>query len=168
MATRCCWPPESWPGNLAAGELAGKLGRLFGYFHPLQVLHGQFLGLLFRRAADPDRAERQVLEHGEVREQVEVLEHHADLAANFLDLFQVVGQLNAVDDDLALLMLFQAVDAADQGRLAGPGRAADDDAFAGFDVQVDVFEDMEFAVPFVHGDDPDNILLAHRRLDGGK
>ena len=34
--------------------------------------------------------------------------------------------------------------------------------------QVDVLEAMELAVPFMHGDDQDDVLLAHRRIDGGK
>jgi hypothetical protein len=59
-----------------------------------------------------------------VRKQVEVLEHHADFAADLVDLLQVVGQFDAVDDDLALLVLFQPVDAADQRRLARAGRPA--------------------------------------------
>ena len=35
-----------------------------------------------------------------MREKVEVLEHHADFAAHFVDLFEITGQFNAVDDDL--------------------------------------------------------------------
>ena len=59
-----------------------------------------------------------------------MLEHHADLAADLVDLLEVVGQLDAVDDDAALLMLLEPVDAADHGRFAGAGRPADDDALA--------------------------------------
>ena len=55
-----------------------------------------------------------------MREQVEVLEHHADLAAHLVDLLQVVGELLAVDDDLALLVLLQPVDAADHVDLPEP------------------------------------------------
>ena len=44
-----------------------------------------------------------------MREQVEVLKHHADLAAHLVDLLQIVGQFLAVDDDLALLVLLQPV-----------------------------------------------------------
>ena len=93
-----------------------------------------------------------------MREEVEVLEHHADLAADLVDLLQVVGELDAVDDDLALLVLLQPVDAADHGRLAGAGRPADDDALAARDVQVDVLQHMELAVPLVDVD----------HLDGGR
>ena len=44
-----------------------------------------------------------------------MLEHHADLAADGFYVFQVIRQLNAVDDDLPLLMLLKPVQAADQG-----------------------------------------------------
>ena len=73
-----------------------------------------------------------------MREQVEVLEHHADFAPHLVDLLQVVGQFDAVDDDLAALMLFQPVDAADHRRFARAGGAADDDALAAHDLQIDV------------------------------
>ena len=50
-----------------------------------------------------------------MREQIEVLEHHADFAPDFVDLLQIIGQFNIIDEDFALLMLLQPVDAADQG-----------------------------------------------------
>ena len=65
-----------------------------------------------------------------MREEVEVLEHHADFAADLVDALEVVGELGAVDDDAALLVLLEPVDAADHRRLAGAGRAADHDALA--------------------------------------
>ncbi len=40
-----------------------------------------------------------------MREEVERLEHHADLAADRVQRAQIVGQLRAVDDDVALLVL---------------------------------------------------------------
>jgi hypothetical protein len=33
-----------------------------------------------------------------MRKQVEVLEHHADLAADLVDLLEIIGQLDAIDD----------------------------------------------------------------------
>ena len=42
-----------------------------------------------------------------------MLEAHAHFTANFINLLQIVGKLDPVDDDLPLLMLFQAVDATD-------------------------------------------------------
>ena len=48
-----------------------------------------------------------------MREQVEMLEHHADLEANFVDLFQIIRQFNTIDNDFAFLVFFQTVDATD-------------------------------------------------------
>mgnify|MGYP001795498971 CR=1 FL=1 len=42
-----------------------------------------------------------------------MLKDHPHLAADLVDLLHIVGQFDPVDDDLALLMLLQPVDAAD-------------------------------------------------------
>ena len=47
-----------------------------------------------------------------------MLKHHADITANFINLFYVSGKLRTIDNNRTLLMLFQSIDAADQGRLA--------------------------------------------------
>ena len=105
-----------------------------------------------------------------MRKQVEVLEHHADFAAHQLDVLDIVAQLDLVDDDLAALMLLQPVDTANQRRLAGARRAADDDALAFMDSQVDVLQDMELAIPFMDRVHTDHDLvenlhdLGHQRL----
>jgi hypothetical protein len=65
-----------------------------------------------------------------MREKIKVLRHHADFAPHGIDIFQIVGQFDPIDDDLSLLMFLQAVDAADQSRFAGARRATDDDALA--------------------------------------
>ncbi|MCY1245391.1 hypothetical protein D9M72_585410 [compost metagenome] len=118
-------------------------------------MHRDFFGLLLRHLANPDRRKRAVFQDRQVREQVEVLEHHADFAAHFVDLLEVVGQLDAVNDDLALLVLFEAIDAADHRRLAGARRAGNDDALAFHNLQVDVTKDVEVPVPLVHSSDFD-------------
>ena len=69
--------------------------------------HGHF--------AHPDRRQGQIFQNGQMRKQVEVLEHHADFAADGVDAFQVIGQFDVVDDDLALLVFLQPVDAPNQG-----------------------------------------------------
>ena len=66
---------------------------------------------LAARLAHPDGASVMFCEHGQVREQVEGLEDHADLGADGVDVAHVVGELDAVDDDVAALMLLQPVDA---------------------------------------------------------
>src|SRR6185437_5345052 len=89
--------------------------------------------------------------------------HHADLAAHLVDLLQVVGDLDAVDNDAAALVLLQPVDAADHRRFARAGRSADDDALAAHDAQVDVAQDVEGAEPFVQLDDVDGDRIGEPR-----
>src|SRR5581483_1138974 len=135
---------------LAARQLARILAGLLRDAHPFEVVARGVLGLLARQLAHPDRRQGQVLQHGQVGEQVELLEHHADLAADRLDVFQLRGQLDAGDGDAAALVLFQPVDAADHRRFAGARGAADDDLLPPADGQVDVPQHMEIAVPLVY------------------
>lgn len=46
-------------------------------------------------------------------------------------------------------MLFQMVDAADGGGFSRAGRAAQHDAFAGADMQINVFQYVELSVPLI-------------------
>ena len=96
-----------------------------------------------------------------MRKQVEVLEHHSDFLAHFVDLLEIVGELDAIDDDLALLVLLERIDAADHRRFTRARRPGDDDALALLDPQVDVLEDMEVGVPFVDADEIDGDLVGH-------
>ena len=98
-----------------------------------------------------------------MRKEVELLEHHADFPAHVVDLLEVAGQLDALDHDGALLVFFEAVDAADERRFARARRPADDDALAAVDGEVDVAQDVELAEPLVHSLDPDN-RLTHGRI----
>ena len=52
----------------------------------------------------------------------------------------VVGQLDAIHDDFSLLMLFQAVDRADESRFARPGDAGDRHEGLARQGQVDALE----------------------------
>src|SRR5439155_20690012 len=91
---------------------------LLGDAHAREIVARDLLGILARHAAHPDRGERAVLQYGEMRKQVEVLEHHPDFAAHLVDGLEVDGQLNAIDDDAALLPVRDAVDTAQKRRLA--------------------------------------------------
>ena len=82
--------------------------------------------------------------------QIEVLEDHADLAADLIDVLDVLGEFGTVDDDLSFLVLLQSIDTADHGRLAGTGRSADHDTLALVHTQVDVLEHVELSVPFMY------------------
>ena len=63
----------------------------------------------------------QFSSYGKMRKQIEMLEHHADVAAYRQDLFRIFGQFDAVDDDPSLLPVFEAIDATKQRRLAAAG-----------------------------------------------
>src|SRR5581483_8838783 len=142
---------------LAARKLARIFARLLRNLHASEIVQRDLLRLLLRHLADPDRRERTVLQHGQVWKQVEVLEHHADLAANLVNFLQVRRQLDTVDEDVPALVLFEPVDTADHRRLARSGRPADHDSLPAAYLQVDVAQNMKIAVPFVDAD----------HLDGG-
>ena len=98
---------------------------------------------------DALRRQRDVAEHRDVREEVELLEDHADLATDGVEVADVVSHLNAVDDDAALLVLFQAVDHADEGGFAGTGGSEDDHDFAAFDAHADIAHGAEVVEPLM-------------------
>ena len=100
---------------LAARQLQGVLAGLFGDLHPLQLLHGALFGFFFGNTAHPHGRECEVFQNGEVREQVELLKHHAHAFAYGVDCLDVVTEFGAVHHQLAFLVLLKPVDTADQG-----------------------------------------------------
>ena len=102
----------------------------------------------------------------QVREQVEALEHHPGLAADLLDVADVAGQLDPVDDDAPGVVLLEAVDAADHRRLARPRRADHHHHLAAGDVEVDPLQGGERAVALDHPDQLDHRLAAAGHLRG--
>ena len=72
----------------------------------------------------PHLPQHHVLQHGQVREEVEGLEDEAEPAPDRHRLDRGVGDHLAVEEDVAVVDLLQQVDAAQQGRLARP-RGAD-------------------------------------------
>src|SRR5919197_3763665 len=87
-----------------------------------------------------------------MRKQIEALKHHPNFGADLVDVPEIARQLNSVDDDTALLMLFEAVDAANGSRLAGAGRPADDDLLPMRYPKIDVSEDVELSEPLIDAD----------------
>ena len=109
------------PGLLPAGQ-AAQGERLVGAACALgagHALHFQTVG--------------GVLAHAAVREEREVLEHHADLLGADLAQFAGAerGQVLAVEAHMPGGRLEQAVQHAQQGGLAGTGQAHDDEDLAG-------------------------------------
>src|SRR3546814_11082590 len=83
--------------------------------------------------------------------EIEALEHHADLAAQATQVAGPVGDGRPADGNFALLPLLQTVQAAQQSRLSGPGRAAEHCAAAGLHVQRNAVERTPGAVPLAEG-----------------
>src|SRR6266540_896159 len=155
-------PRYRHPLLLAAGELGGILVRLFRNAHASQIMPRDLVGLPLRHLAHPDRSERAVLQHGQMRKQVELLEHHPDLAAHLVDGLEILGELSAVDDDPTALPVFDTVDTAKQGRLAAARGPADDDALSTHDLEVDVVQHVELTEPFVKANNLDCNLVRRR------
>src|SRR6266508_2586726 len=135
---------------LAAGQLGRVALGLLGDADAREQFAGTRLGLGLWGPAGLDGAEGDVVQHGLVREQVEGLEHHADVGPQPGELFTLLGQGRPVDLDRAAVDRLEPVDAAAQGRLPRPGRADHDDDLAGFHREVDVVEHMELTEGLVH------------------
>ena len=86
-------------------------------------------------AADAPGRQRDVVQHAQVAKQVELLEHHAHLAALLLQGVLVVGDGHATDGDGAAVVRLQPVDGAQQRALARARGADDDRDFARVEVR---------------------------------
>jgi len=91
---------------------------------PGQKLDHAFVDLGARQLASEGEWQGDIVGDGLGRQQVEMLENHADLLAKAAQLGGIErGHFFTVDNDLAAGRLFQAVDQAQHGALAGPGVA---------------------------------------------
>ena len=80
-----------------------------------------------------------------MREEVELLEYHADMAADEVDIGALGRDGLSVDGDVSSGRLFEPVDAAQERGLAGTGRSDDADDLARLDLEVDAVEDQVVA-----------------------
>ncbi len=129
---------------LAAGELAGLAGEERADF--------ELVGRLFDAAADfragkaaNTQAVGHVVEHGHVRIERIVLEHHGDVASGGVG----GGDVAAIKDDPAGGGLFEAGDDPEQGGFAAAGGADDDEHLAVVEAQVECFKDRGLAKALV-------------------
>ena len=82
--------------------------------------------------------------------QIELLKHHTDLFSHGIDGLDVITQGNAVDNNIALLVLFEAINASDKRRFARPRRPTNHKLFAFKNIEIDIPEHMELIpVPFI-------------------
>ena len=128
MATRCCSPPDSSCGSRFSLPPRPTISSV----------SGTTCRMAWPGRAEDLQGERDVLVDVLVRQQAEVLEDGADLAAQTRHL--AVGQpaqLVAGDQHRPLGGLLLAQREPEQGRLAGPGLADDEDELAAADLEVD-------------------------------
>ena len=98
-----------------------------------------------------------------MREQVELLKHHAQLGAHAGKILAFLRQRLALDEDLARVDGFQAVDGSAHGRLARARGADHDDDFAAVDREIDVVEDVQIAIVLIDVLELDQRLITGRR-----
>ena len=128
---------------LTARQLMRVGIRLVGKSDAAEQLHRLGLRRRLVHFLQLDRRKHDVLQHGEVGEQVEALEHHADVLAHLVDIGLFVGDHGVVYDDLAAGRLLELVETAEQRGLARTGRSDDADNLALGDGEVDAVENLE-------------------------
>src|SRR3954454_9270563 len=138
-------PVDERPGDgdallLAAGQLVREAALLTGEADQVEHLrHGVRDGV--PGLADDLQGERDVLEHGLVGQQPEVLEDDADLAAQLRDLpVREPPDVLAGDVDDAARSALLPQDEPQERRLAGPGRTDEEDELALDDVEAHVVD----------------------------
>ena len=116
-------PRDREPLALAARQHARRVLRLVGETEQVEQVARPRLGALARRARD-HRGQRHVLEHAHAFEQVEELEHDADVAApqDRELVFALADELLARERHLAVGRRVEAGDDVEQRRLAATRR----------------------------------------------
>jgi hypothetical protein len=127
-----------------------------------------------RRAGDLQR-QRDIVERSTRRQQVEMLEDHADGAARLAQRLLIQrSDVEAVDGDLAVGRLFKPVDEADERRLAGAALAdhADNGAFGHDEVDIvdrlhlgGILPRREDLADAIEGDDGTPLLARILRIE---
>ena len=133
---------------LAAGELGGIGIGPVSQAHPGQQPQRLSVGLGLGHPLGAHRRQGDILADGHVGEEIEVLEHHAHLAADGVDVHLGVGNVGTFKGDGALCRRLQQVQAPQEGGFAGAGGADDDHLFTGVDVLVDVVQHQVVAEGF--------------------
>ena len=75
-----------------------------------------------------------------MREQIELLKHHADIIAQHGTGGRAVIDRNTINGDLPFIMPLKPVDAADQRRFSRSGRTTYDDFLAFVDIKINVIQ----------------------------
>jgi hypothetical protein len=123
---------------------------LLGNANPLKVLHGQRLSFFLGHAAYFHRSKHQVVQHRQVREQIELLKHHPYFTSQLLHAGAVIVKHHAIHHNLTLLVFFKPRKAANQCGLARARRPANHHFFTRSDLQMHIIECPKRSKPFGH------------------
>lgn len=93
-----------------------------------------------------------------MREQVELLKHHANFRTNPFDVSGVIRELDPVDDNGSFLMNLKSVDASDEGRFARARRPEDNHHLAILHGHIDTFQRLKVIEPFTHTGTHDHVV----------
>ena len=99
--------------------MGGVLVGLVGEPDPLEHLASDADGLRLGATQHACLGNREILQHRQMREQIELLEHHADVRAELIDIGIWVGDVLAVDQDLTPVRLLEPIETPKQGGLPG-------------------------------------------------
>lgn len=111
-----------------------------------------FAFALFLRHASDLQRQLDVLPNGLGRHQVEVLEDHADPSAQgHQAVFIELADVDLIDQHPPRRRLLQAIDRADQRRLARAAAADDAEYLAALDRQIDALQGCDRTLPAVVG-----------------
>ena len=111
--------------------------------HARQMPHRDLFGLGLTHLFERDGRERAVVEHVHIVEQVEALEHHADVLAQLIDIAALGSKVLTVEPDMTGIRSLEQVKAAQKRRLARARGTDNGDDLAGIDGQVDTLEYLE-------------------------
>ena len=148
---------------LTAGKLRRIAVRLVRQTDARKQLERTLVRLLVAHDLELDRSELDVFLDRQMREQVELLEHHAHAAAHQIDVGLLRGDVLALKDDLAARRLLEQVQTAQESRLARAGRTDDNDLFALLDMLVDALENLMVAIRLVQIFNVDHFRAASSR-----
>ena len=146
------------PLLFAAGQLRRRQVLLLLHADLFQHLVGAALDLAVGRA-DHLEGKRDVLEDGLVGKEFVVLEHEPDIAPEIGNARRIEPEgVHALDDDLPLVGVLGAEEDLEQGGLARPARAGDEDKLALVHGKADVAQGGNAFVIFGHPVELDHSL----------
>jgi len=151
MPTRCCWPRTAPRGRSRAARRARRV----------RVGPQRGRGPPSPRAEHAARAERDVADRGEVREQVEPWNTIPTSRRRSLTSRSGETSLLAVQQDRPLLRLRKSVDTAQHGRLPGARGTDQDSHIAPVHLEGNIAEHLLFAVPLRDVRHAKEVVITH-------